>query len=131
MPDAFTQLLLDVLLGLYPREWRNRYGGEVRELIQVLSEEQRRSVFGMVPSLVLGATAERLYAIRRFDRPGVAAAAVATVLAFGGSVGIAHRIDTTSNQASAGALRRGPVTATADPRTSSNIRATGDSRLVR
>jgi hypothetical protein len=110
MTDALTQLLLNVLLGLYPREWRNRYGGEVRELIQVLSAEQRRSLVGMMPSLIAGATAERLYALRRFDRAVVAAATVATVLALGGSVGIAQRIDTTRDQASASALHQGRTT---------------------
>lgn len=110
MTDAFTELLLDVLLGLYPREWRNRYGNEIRELIQVLSEEHRRSVLGMMPSLIAGATTERLYALRRFDRAGVAAATVATVLALGGSVGIAHRIDTTHDQASVSSLHRGLAT---------------------
>lgn len=110
MTDALTQLLLNVLLGLYPREWRNRYGGEVRELIQVLSAEQRRSLFGMMPSLIAGATAERLHAFRRFDRAVVAAATVATVLALGGSVGIAQRIDAAREQAPASALHRGGAT---------------------
>lgn len=115
MSEAFTELLLNLLLGLYPREWRNRYGGEVRELIQVLSAEQRRSVLGMIPSLIAGATAERFYAIRRLDRAGVIAATVATVLALGGSVAIAQRIDANRNQA----LQHGWVTAAVQHRVSS------------
>ena len=120
MTDAFTELLLDILLGLYPREWRNRYGTEVRELIHVLSEEHRRSVLGMMPSLIAGATTERLYAFRRFDRAGVAAATVATVLALGGSAGIAHRIDTNHNQSSVSSRHGGPTTAVMPSRAPSN-----------
>jgi hypothetical protein len=113
--EAFTELLLNVLLGLYPREWRNRYGGEVRELIQVLSAEHRRSVLGMIPSLIAGATAERLYAIRRLDRAGVTAATLATVLALGGSVGIARRIDAARSRVPALALQQGRVTVAVRP----------------
>jgi len=76
-----TELLLDVLLGLYPREWRDRYGGELRDLVRVLNEEHQRSLMGMVPSLIAGATVERLYAFRRVERAGVAA--LATVLVLG------------------------------------------------
>ena len=85
-----TDLLLNVLLGLYPREWRNRYGGEVRELVATLKETGRRSLLGLAASLVAGATAERLYRLRRLDRAGLAAAILATAVVLGGVVVMSH-----------------------------------------
>jgi hydrogenase/urease accessory protein HupE len=93
MNEAFTELLVTVVLGLYPREWRNRYGGEIRELILVLRQEHRRSLVRMVPSLIAGATMERFYALRRLDRSGITAAILVTVVAVGAIVTFSHRID--------------------------------------
>lgn len=92
MNEAFTELLVTVVLGLYPREWRKRYGGEVRELIHVLNAEHRRSLARMLPSLIAGATVERLYAFRRLDRTGAAAALLVTVAAVGGTLLLSQRI---------------------------------------
>lgn len=105
--QAVAELLLTVLLGLYPREWRNRYGEEVRELITVLSEQDRRSLVGMMPSLIVGATTERWYACRRSDRARIAAVTAATVVLLGGTVVLSHRVETRRALASTRPLPRG------------------------
>ena len=92
MNEAFTELLVTVVLGLYPREWRKRYGGEIRELIQVLNVEHRRSLVQMVPSLIAGATVERVHALRRLDRAGLMAALLVTLVAVSATFAFSHRV---------------------------------------
>jgi hypothetical protein len=92
MTEALTALILDAVLGLYPREWRARYGGEVRELIRSMNEDHSRSVAGMIPSLIAGATVEWLHSLRRINCAGMAAAVATTIVVVAGSMALAHRM---------------------------------------
>jgi hypothetical protein len=92
MTEALTALILEAVLGLYPPEWRARYGGEVRDLVRLMNEEHSRSVFGMIPSLIAGATVEWMYSLRRINGAGMAAAVAMTIVVVAGSMALAHRM---------------------------------------
>ena len=116
MNEVFTELLVTVVLGLYPREWRARYGGEIRDLIQVLNLEHRRSLVRIIPSLIAGATVERFHALRRLDRAGMTAALLVTLVAVAGTLTFAQRVEAKHSgpvpiSASAHGSRLGPVSA--------------------
>jgi hypothetical protein len=91
MTEALTALILEAVLGLYPREWRARYGGEVRDLVRSMNEEHARSVFGMLPSLIAGATVEWMHSLRRINGAGMAAAVATTIVVAAASMTLAQR----------------------------------------
>jgi hypothetical protein len=72
------RLLLRAVLALYPRAWRQRYGQELKDLLDDLDRNRERSRTRMMLSLVAGAAEERMGVFRA---PTLRIAAVALVVA--------------------------------------------------
>lgn len=70
------RLLLRAVLALYPRTWRQRYGQELKDLLDDLDRNGTRSRTRMMLSLVAGAAEERMGVFRA---PAVRIAAVAVI----------------------------------------------------
>jgi hypothetical protein len=70
------RLLLRAVLALYPRAWRQRYGQELKDLLDDLDRSGECSRTRMVLGLVAGAAGERA---RLFLTPTVRIAAVAVI----------------------------------------------------
>ncbi len=91
------QRLLRAALVLYPRRWRERYGQELQDLLADLEHDGDRSRASVIWSLMAGAAEERAGALRgpavrtpatvALVAATLAAVAVVTVSAFGGSTG--------------------------------------------
>jgi hypothetical protein len=74
--------LLDRILGLYPRTWRDRYGDEVRDLADELSATGEFSTLRVAASLVVGAFVERVRSWQwSWRAPAVSGIALALVAA--------------------------------------------------
>jgi hypothetical protein len=91
------RLLFRVILALYPRPWRARYGQELQMLADELERNGDRSRARVMSSLVAGAAEERAAALRAsafrttatvaLVTAVLAAVAVVTVSAFGSTSG--------------------------------------------
>jgi hypothetical protein len=75
--------LVDRLLRLYPRDWRDRYGDEVRDLVDELIEKGEFSPTRITVSLVVSALVQRVRSWRSSWRTVVVAATVCALVAVG------------------------------------------------
>ncbi len=102
--------LLRIILALYPRSFRRRYGREVQDLVNDLEAASDRSRLWLVSELLVSAMAERLQAVRSHARLTISTLVV--VAALGATVGL-HRVRGGQGHplatASAGTYRRPTV----------------------
>jgi hypothetical protein len=86
--------LVRAILALYPREFRRRYGPEVKDLVNDLEAAGDRSRLRLVGGLLVSAAAERLRAVRLDARLAIhtlaAAAALGTIVGVTSSPGGRH-----------------------------------------
>ncbi len=71
-------VVVRVVLVLYPRRWRERYGKELQDLLEDLDRNSDRSHTGIMMSLLAGAAEERAGALRA-RRIWIATAAVMVI----------------------------------------------------
>jgi hypothetical protein len=104
-----------LLMMLYPRAWRDRYGAEVLRLTRELIAVGETTPARAAANLACAAVAERCRALGHSWRPALAMAAAVLVAMAGGlyATGYAHRV-TAASAAPAGA---GPVAAAPAPAT--------------
>ena len=98
---------VDRVLGLYPRAWRERYGQEVRDLVDELATSSEFSPLRLVSGLVVSALFERVRSLRPSWRVVGAAAALLAVIT--GSVVIVTASDSGHPAPAAAAVTKGTI----------------------